>query len=158
MPLHQIPLFINQLIQKNKQMSQGSLVFPAIRYTDAYAAIEWLCDAFGFTKHLVVPTEDGKIAHAQLKREDVMIMLGSARNDEFDKYMKCPGELRGINTQSAYLVESNIDEHYARAKAAGAKIILDIKDEDYGGRGYSCQDPQGVIWSFGTYNPWESDS
>ncbi len=130
-------------------------IFPGMKYEDASAAIEWLCDAFGFKKHLVVPGEGDKIAHAQLVLGDVMIMLGSTGNGELDKYMKSPGQLRGINTQSAYIVVDEIDKHYDRAKAAGAKIILDIKDEEYGGRGYTCQDPQGVLWSFGTYNPWD---
>ncbi len=135
-------------------MTNKSTIFPALKYNDAQAAIDWLQEAFGFSTHLVVPGEKEKIAHAQLIYDNAMIMLGSTGNGEFDKYMKCPGDLRGINTQSAYIVVTEIDAHYARAKAAGAKIILDIKDEEYGGRGYTCQDPQGVIWSFGTYNPW----
>jgi uncharacterized glyoxalase superfamily protein PhnB len=48
------------------------------------------------------------------------------------------------------------DALYRRAKAAGAKIVLDIKDEDYGGRGFSCRDLEGHLWNFGTYDPWES--
>lgn len=139
-------------------MSSRSQVFPALRYSDAHAAIEWLCQAFDFKRHLVVPGDENKIAHAQLIYNNVMIMLGSSGKGEFDKYMKPPGELRGINTQSAYIVVDNIDEHYEKAKEAGAKIILEIKDEEYGGRGYTCQDPQGVLWSFGTYDPWEEVS
>jgi uncharacterized glyoxalase superfamily protein PhnB len=49
------------------------------------------------------------------------------------------------------------DAHYARAAAAGAEIVLDIVDEDYGGRGYSCRDPEGHLWNFGTYDPWARD-
>jgi len=45
---------------------------------------------------------------------------------------------------------------YQRAKAAGAEIVMDIKDEDYGGRGFWCRDPEGHLWSFGTYDPWET--
>ena len=47
------------------------------------------------------------------------------------------------------------DQHYARAKAAGAEILFEIKDEDYGGRGYTCRDPEGHVWNFGTFDPWE---
>ena len=57
-------------------------------------------------------------------------------------------------TQSPYVIVADADAHYARAKAAGAEIVMDIKDEDYGGRGYSCRDPEGHVWNFGTYDPW----
>ena len=138
-------------------MQRKSQVCPCLKYSDAPAAIEWLAKAFGFESHLVVDGENNKIAHAQLTYENCMIMLGSTGNRELDKYMKAPGDLRGINTQAAYITVKDIDDHYARAKSAGAKMILDIKDEDYGGRGYTCQDPQGVIWSFGSYDPWGND-
>jgi uncharacterized glyoxalase superfamily protein PhnB len=56
-------------------------IIPAMLYRDAAAAIEWLCRAFGFEKHLVVPGDAGTIAHAQLVLGNGMIMLGSARDD-----------------------------------------------------------------------------
>ncbi len=133
-----------------------STIIPTMRYKDAPAAIEWLCNAFGFEKHLVVPGEDGTIAHAQLNFGNAMIMLGSENDKEYDRFIKTPKDLNGMNTQAAYIIVEEIDKHYQRAIAGGAKILLDIKDEDYGGRGYSCQDPEGHIWNFGSYNPWES--
>lgn len=125
-----------------------------MRYKDAPAAIEWLCSAFGFEKHLVVPGENGAIVHAQLTFGNAMIMLGSEFDNEYGKFVKSPKDLDGINTQAAYIIVEEIDEHYRRAIDTGAEIILDIKDEDYGGRGYSCQDPEGNVWNFGSYNPW----
>jgi uncharacterized glyoxalase superfamily protein PhnB len=59
-------------------------------------------------------------------------------------------------TQSAYVIVSDADALYTRAKAAGAKIVMDIKDEDYGGRGFSCCDLESHLWNFGTYDPWEA--
>jgi uncharacterized glyoxalase superfamily protein PhnB len=129
-------------------------VIPCLRCRDAQAAIEWLCHAFGFEKHLVVPGEGGTIAHAELSFGNGMIMLGSVKKSEFDRLMKQPDEIGGTETQTPYVIVSNSDEMYARAKAAGAKIVLDIKDEDYGGRGFSCRDLEGRLWSFGTYDPW----
>src|SRR6202030_1804616 len=99
-----------------------STVIPAMRYRDANAAIEWLCKAFGFEKHLVVPGENGTVAHAQLAFGNGMIMLGSAREDEFGQWVKPPRETGGIGTQSAYVIVEDADAHYARAKAAGAEI------------------------------------
>ena len=132
----------------------GSVIIPTMRYKDAPKAIDWLCKAFGFEKQLVVSGENETIAHAQLRFGNAMIMLGSENDNEYGKYMKTPEDLNGINTQSPYIIVSDIDDHYRRAIAAGARIIIDIRDEDYGGRGYSCQDPEGHIWNFGSYNPW----
>jgi len=133
-------------------------VIPCMRYRDAPAAIEWLCRAFGFEKQLVVPEPDGSIAHAQLSFGNGMIMLGSVRESEFGHLMKQPDEIGGAETQTAYVVVADADAIYAQAKSAGAKIMLDIKDEDYGGRGFSCFDPEGHLWNFGTYDPWAEPS
>jgi uncharacterized glyoxalase superfamily protein PhnB len=132
-------------------------VIPCLRYRDAPAAIEWLCRAFGFEKHLVVPGPDGTVAHAQLSFGSGMIMLGSVVESEFGRLMKQPDEIGGAETQTPYVIISDADVVYSSAKAAGAKIVLDIKDEDYGGRGFSCRDPEGHVWNLGTYDPWPSD-
>ena len=128
-------------------------VIPCMRYRDAPAAIDWLCTTFGFEATLVVPNEDGSIAHAQLSFGNSMIMLGSVFDTEFGRLMKQPSEIGQFNTQSSYLVVNDADEVYDRAKQAKAEILLDIKDEDYGGRGFTCRDPEGHIWSIGTYDP-----
>jgi uncharacterized glyoxalase superfamily protein PhnB len=128
-------------------------VIPCIRYRDAPAAIEWLCDTFGFETQLVVPNEDGTIAHAQLSFGNGMIMLGSVFDTEYGRLLKQPSEIGDFVTQSSYLVVNNADLVYGRVLEAGAKILLDIKDEDYGGRGFTCRDPEGHIWSIGTYDP-----
>lgn len=129
-------------------------IIPSLRYNDAGAAIEWLCEAFGFDKHLVVPGEDGTIVHAQLVFGNGMIMLGSTRSSDFDSLQKSPTALGGAVSQSPYIIVEDADKHYLRAVAAGAKIVMEIQDEDYGGRGYSCRDPEGHVWNFGSYDPW----
>lgn len=129
-------------------------IVPTLRYRDAEAAIDWLCRAFGFEKHLVVPGEGGTIAHAQLTLGNGMIMLGSARDDEFGQLQKTPADVGGVGTQSPYIIVADADAHHARAVAAGAVVVYPLTDEDYGGRGYSCRDPEGHLWNFGTYDPW----
>lgn len=131
-------------------------VIPCLRYRNAPAAIEWLCTTFGFEKQLVVPNEDGTIAHAQLSFGNGMVMLGSVLKDEtpFGLLMKQPDEIGGAETQSAYIIVTDADTVYAHAKSAGAKIVLEIEDKDYGGRGFSCVDLEGHLWNFGTYDPW----
>jgi uncharacterized glyoxalase superfamily protein PhnB len=131
-----------------------SAVIPTLRYRDGQAAIDWLCEAFGFEKNMVVPDAGGAISHAQLTCGNGMIMLGSANNNEFSKLVKSPAESGGIGSQSVYIVVADVDAHHARAVNAGAEIVIAIKDEDYGGRVYSCRDPEGHIWNFGSYDPW----
>lgn len=80
-------------------------------------------------------------------------MLGSARGDAFGKLQTTPAAL-GRTTQSAYLIVPDADVAYQRAKAAGAEIVLEIRDEDHSGRGFSCRDPEGHLWNFGSYDPW----
>ncbi|MBE9157232.1 VOC family protein [Nodosilinea sp. LEGE 06152] len=131
-------------------------IIPTLRYRDAAAAVEWLCQAFGFEKHLVVPGDDGAIAHAELSFGNGMVMLGSARDDSFGQLQQPPQQVGHVVTQSPYLIVDEVDQHYARAIAAGAEIVIDIQDQDYGGRDYSCRDPEGYLWNFGTYDPWSS--
>jgi len=135
----------------------GSII-PALRYRDGHAAIEWLRTAFGFEQHLVVPDEDGGIAHAQLVMGDVMIMLGSSHEGEYGQFVKSPSEIEGFNSQSPYVVVEDPDALHAKAVAAGAEIVIELKDEDYGGRGFTCRDPEGHLWTFGSYNPWAAPS
>ncbi|AEC20840.1 hypothetical protein PT7_2300 [Pusillimonas sp. T7-7] len=137
--------------------SSKSAIIPCLRYRNAAAAIEWLCTAFGFKKQAVYSNADGTIAHAQLVFGNGMIMLGSVAPTEWGKLMKQPDEIEGAETQSAYVVVSDADAVYNKAKEAGAEVILDIKDEDYGGRGFTCRDLEGHLWNFGTYDPWQGD-
>ena len=131
-------------------------IIPALRYRDAPAALEWLCEAFGFEKHLVVPGEDGTIAHAQLVFGNGMIMLGSARSDDFGR-LQGPLAAPGAQvSQSPYIIVSDVDAHHATAVAAGAHVVMAPEDQDHGGRLYSCRDPEGNLWNFGSYDPWES--
>ncbi|NJO32293.1 MAG: glyoxalase [Rhodospirillales bacterium] len=131
-------------------------IIPTLRYDDAQRMVEWLCDTFGFARHLVVQDEDGGIAHAQLVLGEAMIMLGSARQDAFGKLQQTPAALGGT-TQSPYIVVPEVDDLCSRARAAGAAIVIEVKDEDYGGRGFSCRDPEGHLWNFGTYDPWQAE-
>ena len=131
-------------------------IIPVLRYRDAPAAIEWLCKVFGFEKHLVVPHQDGSVAHAQLSFGNGMIMLASVAKTEteFGGLMKQPDELAGAQTQTSYVIVSDVDAVYANAKVGGAKIATEIRDEEYGGRNFSCYDLEGHLWSFGSYDPW----
>ncbi|MBX3436942.1 MAG: hypothetical protein KF861_05595 [Planctomycetaceae bacterium] len=133
-------------------------VVPCLRYRDAPAAIEWLCGTFGFEKRLVVPGENNTIAHAELTFGNGMIMLGSVIDNEFGKMMAQPDEIGGRETQCSYVIVADVDAIAAGAKAAGAQTVMDVKNEDYGGRSYSCRDLEGHLWFFGTYDPWSAQA
>ncbi len=136
------------------EMSTKTAVIPTLRYRDGKTAIDWLCATFGFEKNLVIPDKSGEIAHAQLTFGNGMIMLGSANNNVFHNLVKSPAESGAVGSQSVYIIVTDVDQHYARTVSAGAEIVMAIKDEDYGGRGYSCRDLEGHVWSFGSYDPW----
>ncbi len=131
----------------------SSTAISCLRYRDAPAMIDWLGQAFGLEPRLIVDDGKGGIAHAQLTRGPGMIMLGSARDDAFGKLQATPADLGGTS-QSVYLVVSDPDALYEKAQAAGAEIVRPITDEDYGGRGFSCRDPEGHLWNLGSYDPW----
>ena len=123
----------------------GSTVVPGLRYRDAAAAIDFLCDAFGFERQLVVSGEGGAIAHAQLTLGGGMVMLGSAPPGE----PVAPADATGV-----YIVAPDPDEVFARAKAAGAAIVAEPEDQGHGGRSFRCRDPEGYTWNVGSYDPW----
>ena len=120
-------------------------ISPSLRYKDAARAIEFLVDAFGFERVEVHENEDGTIAHAELSYGDGMVMLGTDR----------PGDQYGshVGQSWVYVVVEDADAHYAQAKAGGAEIVRELTDQDYGSRDYSARDPEGNLWSFGTYSP-----
>ncbi|HKP63586.1 MAG TPA: VOC family protein [Polyangiales bacterium] len=129
----------------------GTLIIPILRYRDAPAAITFLTQAFGFEQRLVVPgKEPGKVVHAQLTFGSRMLMLSTHEGRQ------APGAKHeaGDYTNAIYVVVDDADAHHARAIAAGAKITSPLEDWDHGGRGYMCEDCEGHVWSFGTYDPW----
>ena len=132
-------------------------VIPGMAYRKAPEAIEWLCRVFGFEKHAVHPGPDNTIMHAELTLGDGMIMLGSVpRDNSRSQLMKQPDEIGGAETRSANLIVSDADAICARARAAGAEIVFDIQDKPYGGRGFTCRDPEGHVWNVDTYDPWQA--
>ncbi len=121
-------------------------VIPTLSYRDADAALAFLKDAFGFAEHAVYRDGD-LVVHAELTFGDGMIMLGSQQTGSGADVNAIPGG------SSVYCILDDVDGHYERAVAAGAHIARELRDEDYGGRGYSAHDPEGNRWSFGSYRP-----
>jgi uncharacterized glyoxalase superfamily protein PhnB len=143
---------VDRLLSRRKAAS--ATVMPTVRYRDVPAAVDWLCTAFGMEVHRAVPGEDGAPRYAELRFGGNLLMIAPIEDTPFGRLMVQPDEIGGVETQICYLHVADVALHYARAKAAGAEIVLDIEDEANSGRGYSCRDPEGHLWNFGTYHPW----
>jgi uncharacterized glyoxalase superfamily protein PhnB len=125
-----------------------STVFPTLSYDDAAGAIDFLVNAFGFERHAVYSGEQGEIQHAELRFGNGLVMLGSARQD----IQATRGRGGGI-----YVVVDDPDGHAGRAHAAGAELTRAPSGTDYDTREYSARDPEGNVWHFGTYQPFDFD-
>ncbi|MBA3401200.1 MAG: VOC family protein [Actinobacteria bacterium] len=126
-------------------------IIPFLTYEDAPAALDWLTEAFGFERMEVHEGEGGTIVHAEMRFADGVIMLGSAGKNNLG--MKTAKELGAVNLGVYSIVDDGLDAHYEQAVAAGAEIVLPLHDTDYGSREYVVRDPEGNLWSFGTYRP-----
>ncbi|HEY9215683.1 MAG TPA: VOC family protein [Ancylobacter sp.] len=125
----------------------GDLV-PFLRYADPKHAIAWLGDTFGFDPIMVIEAEDGGVAHAELRLGTSAIMLGGLKNDRLG--MRTPTQAGGV-TQGIYVVVPDADALWQRAVGADAEIVMDIYDTPYGSREFAVRDPEGHLWSVGTY-------
>jgi uncharacterized glyoxalase superfamily protein PhnB len=122
-------------------------IYATFRYRDAMAAIDFLEHAFGFERGDVHQGDDGTVHHAELRFAGEWIMLGSTTDGS-------DGRLALENGPTwVYVVVDDPDAHHERAVAAGAEIVRELTNEDYGSRGYTARDLEGNVWSFGTYRP-----
>lgn len=128
----------------------AATMFPFVRYHDARAALAWLEQAFGLEPRAVHPGHGDSIAHAELGCGGSVLMIGSAADDALG--MKTARQA-GAVTQGIYMHVADIERHYARARAAGAEIVYELRNTDYGSREYAARDLEGNLWSFGTYLP-----
>jgi uncharacterized glyoxalase superfamily protein PhnB len=125
-------------------------VWPTLRATDARGLIDFLVEAFGFVEVVAHPDDTGGIAHAQLAWPlGGGLMLGSVRPETGDGTRD--GWPLRPGTCGCYVVTDDPDGLFARATAAGARVVRGPEDTDYGSREFAVADPEGNLWSFGTY-------
>jgi uncharacterized glyoxalase superfamily protein PhnB len=118
---------------------------PSLAYRDNRAALKWLESAFGFESSEVLTDAEDNIVHAEMTYEDGVVMIGT----EWADWTRSPASLGGKNTQRVHVrIDSGIDEHYARAKKAGAKVVMEPADQFYGDRTYVVTDLEGHYWTF----------
>jgi uncharacterized glyoxalase superfamily protein PhnB len=125
-------------------------IFPALRYNDAHAAIDFLVRAFGFERHAVFEGPDNTVSHAELRFGAGALAINSVTPPD-------PANPWTNVRQGLYVVLADVNAHYDRSSAAGADVVRLPVDMDYGSREYSVRDPEGHMWSFGTYDMAASD-
>ena len=119
-----------------------SRVTPYLLYEDVGAALDWLGRAFGFRERLRFQDDAGAITHAEMELDGGEIMLGYPGPD-----YRNPKRL-GQTTQLVHVYVEDVDGHFEAAKDAGAEIVSEPKDQEYGDRRYDVKDPEGHLWSF----------
>ncbi|MFZ5896626.1 MAG: VOC family protein [Myxococcota bacterium] len=127
-------------------------IAPSLYYPNPRAAIDWLCQAFGFEVRLLVEGDGGSVAHSELTFGDGLIMVSGSKTDKF-AFRKTPDDVQGANTQNLMVYVDDIEAHCKRARAAGAVVTDEISTHDYGedywvDRSYGCKDVGGHHWWF----------
>lgn len=117
-------------------------VIPYLYYADVPKAADWLVRAFGFEQIMVVPSGNGR-HHGEVGFGNGMVMMGTA-SQEF--HSSTPSQA-GARTAGVFVYVGDVDAHCAQAKAAGAQIVHDLSDQEYG-RTYWARDPEGHDWFF----------
>ncbi|MET9512606.1 VOC family protein [Streptomyces flavidovirens] len=129
-------------------MAGAPSMYPTVLYKDAKAAIRLLKEAFGFREVALYESESGYVEHAELAYGNGAVMVGShGREGVFAKAMADAGPV------GVYVVVDDVDAHHARAVEHGVEILMPPTDQPYESRDYMARDPEGNLWSFGTYTP-----
>jgi uncharacterized glyoxalase superfamily protein PhnB len=132
-------------------------ITPMIAYEDVAAALGWLATAFGFQERegTRLTSDDGRITHAEMELGDGVIMLANPTPDYQSpkhhgdvceparKWLAVPYVIDGLHV----FVEA-VDDHFARASAAGATMLSEPEDQPYGERVYRVADVEGHRWMF----------
>jgi uncharacterized glyoxalase superfamily protein PhnB len=143
------PHRIQEAAMTSTPPAEAPCLFPTLRCRDAEAMIRWLTELVGFREHAVHRT-GGVVQHAELALGSSILMLGQHRDDAYGGMV---GDLAGRRTDALYVAVATPDALHDRLAAAGTPIEMPLRDTDYGSREFACRDPEGNLWSFGTYWP-----
>jgi uncharacterized glyoxalase superfamily protein PhnB len=121
-------------------------IYPVLKYEDAKVALDFMERVLGSERLAVHEGENGGVAHAELRFGDEVLMFGTT-NEGDAKFNQ------GVGRTSVYVVVDEPDALFERARGEGAEIVMEPTDQDYGSRDFVIRDPEGNLWSFGTYSP-----
>lgn len=130
-------------------MTDIARLYPAYRYRDPRAMIDWLVEVVGFRRHQVYE-DGGDIVHAELAFGCSILMLGAVRDDALGVRVGTPGPDGG---KTIYVAVDDVEALFDRVRSSGVPIEEDLTDRPYGSREFQCRDPEGNLWCFGTYAP-----
>lgn len=122
-------------------------VTPYLTVSDAARAIDFYQNAFGAVEQMRLMTPGGKVGHAELAIGDSVIMLA----DEMEEWGNLSPESLGGSPSSLMLYVDDVDEQFRQALEAGATEREPVKDQFYGDRSGTLEDPFGHVWTLGTH-------
>lgn len=131
-------------------MHEAPGFIPVLRYRDVGQAARWLCAAFGFSQRRLAADASGDVSYVLLTFGCGTVLIRPVSNSEFDDLMAQPDDVGEASTQVCYVAVPELDAHYRRARAAGARIELAPQSDGLCGSFYTCRDLDGHLWSFGT--------
>ena len=123
-------------VKPNRSIPEATVI-PVLIYPDVRAAVEWLSAAFGFVERVRI----GEDHRAQLSFGEGAVIVGDVRGE---RRPPRPGEV----THSVMVRVDDATAHYERARAQGARIVMEPTDFEYGERQYTAEDPAGHQWTF----------
>lgn len=133
-------------VSSMKTQEKTAAIYPNLLYRDAAAAIEWL-EQLGFRCIEDHRDDDGNVVHGELALDSAVVMLGTAgAGREPFRSLSAGGAL-------IYCAVGDVDALFGRAWEVGAEVVVESMDTDYGSRDFALRDPEGNVWSFGTYHP-----
>jgi uncharacterized glyoxalase superfamily protein PhnB len=124
-----------------------AILYPGLQYRDAEAGMKWLEDVLGCERREDHRDDDGNVVHAELDFQGAIVMLSTAGVGR-EPFRSLPAGGRLV-----YCAVDEVDSLYEQVREANGDIALEITDTDYGSRDFTVRDPEGNLWSFGTYRP-----
>jgi uncharacterized glyoxalase superfamily protein PhnB len=133
-------------------------IIPMMAYQDVASALEWLAKTFGFRERMRFEDPDGRITHAEMELGGGVIMLANPTPEyQSPRRHRETCELARAWSRVPWVIDGllvyvdDVDEHFGRAKAAGATILSEPEDQTYGDRNYRVEDLEGHRWMFATH-------
>jgi uncharacterized glyoxalase superfamily protein PhnB len=123
-------------------------ISPYLYYEDGGAAVAFLCDVLGFVERVVTRRGDGGLLHAEVAIDEDVVMLGTPVDEDGKPKSQQALRALGMRHGSVMCFVDDIDGHYQRACAGGAKVTSELATQSYGPRGYTAEDPEGHVWHF----------
>lgn len=122
-------------------------ITPYLAIQNAAAALDFYKRAFGARELLRMAMPNGKLAHAEMRVGDSVVMMADESQEQ--DFLSPPA--RGGSTVTIHLYVRDVDRMFRQAVEAGAKVVRELQDQFYGDRTACVADPFGHIWYLATH-------